>query len=132
MSDVSMNEFVTALNAHTKALNAHTAELAKIGGASKSGASTGGKTNTSSKKSGPSLEDVQAKFGDYMSVTDKAVRKERSAWLKALCAKYKVERISEVAEDKYGAVLSALEKRIESEESGGDEDEGDEDDSAPI
>lgn len=128
MSDISMKEFVDALNAHTKALNAHTAEISKLaGGGSKSGGGSAGSSTkadagATKKKKGPTLEDVQAQFGDFMSVTDKAERKERSMWLKKLCAEYEVERISEVDANKYGEVLERLKAKIAGEDE--EEDDG--------
>lgn len=132
-----------AMAALTAALNKNTAALESfkkgVGGSASSG-STEAKTETkaagnkaagSKAKKGPTLEDIQEKFGAYMSVTDKAERSERKANCKKINDHFGVERATLLDPSDYAAALDMLAKF----EAGEDpfEDEGGEDDGdSPI
>lgn len=133
-----------AMAALTAALNKNTAALESFksanGGKASGGAAAADKTADKAagtkaaggnKKKGPTLEDIQEKFGAYMSVTDKAERAERKANCKKINDHFGVERATLLDPSDYAAALEMLAKF----EAGEDpfEDEGGEDDGdSPI
>ena len=132
-----------AMAALTAALNKNTAALESFKSANGGGKASGGtadkaadkaagtKAAGGNKKKGPTLEDIQEKFGAYMSVTDKAERAERKANCKKINDHFGVERATRLDASDYAAALEMLAKF----EAGEDpfEDEGGEDDGdSPI
>ena len=133
-----------AMAALTAALNKNTAALESFkkgnGGSASSGATetkaadkpagnkaAGGKT----KPKGPTLEDIQEKFGAYMSVTDKAERAGRKANCKKINDHFGVERATLLDPSDFAAALEMLAKFEAGEDPFEDED-GEDDGDSPI
>lgn len=134
-----------ALAALTAAVNKNTAALEsfKAGAGKATGAAAGAaadkaadkpanKAAGANKKKGPTLEDIQEKFGAYMSVTDKAERAERKANCKKINDHFGVERATRLDPSNYAEALAML-AQFEAGEDPFDGDEGGEDDGdSPI
>lgn len=128
-----------AIEALTAAIEANTeihkkvlAALQKAGGASTSStASAGTKPAGDKPKKGPTVEDIQAAFGDYLSVTDKAELKERKANVAKINNHFEVERITKADPSKFKEALALLKKFIDGEDPFEEEGDGD-DEGSPI
>jgi len=100
---------IEALNGHTAALNA----FVKAGGGK---ASTGGTTaaadkpKATNKPKAITLETLQDRFGEYMSVTDKDERKARKAKIQTINDHFGVERVSLVEPEFYEEALGYLDQ----------------------
>jgi len=108
---MSLEERISEL---TAAVKEQTALLKGIGAAAKAGTTTaaaGTKPATApKKKTGPTQEDVAARFGAYLAVTDKAERKERIAMMGKLNAHFEVAKITEADPTVWPDALAMLDK----------------------
>lgn len=131
-------DLTTATIAHTAALNL----FLKAGGKATAGATTAGATTAAAAdkpkatgtkpKAGPTLEDIQTRFGAYMSVTDKQVRAERKAHVLNISGKFGAERATLIDPEHFKEALDLL-TQYENGEDPFAEEAGDEDETAsPI
>jgi hypothetical protein len=125
MSEITVTQWFEAITAHTKALNALAKEIAGAGGK----ATGGGKASGGGKSSAPTLEMIQEKFGDYMSVQDKTERKARGANVKKINEKFGVEKASALDPKDFAKALEYLEAFKKGEVH---EDLADEEEESPI
>lgn len=135
MSGVT-EQLIEALNRHSAALetfNKNTAKGGTAGGASGGstggGASTGNKANN--KPKGPTLEDIQAKFGEYMSIQDKTERNRRKEIVLKIAGKFDADRATNIAPKHFEEALELLEAYKNGEDPLADGD-GEDDGGSPI
>jgi hypothetical protein len=101
-----------ALDAHSKALNDF---VANSGGKPSTGSTAGAATGTGTKatgagtkKKGPTIDDIQAAFGDYMKVGDVEVRKERKGHVVNIAGKFGAERATLIDPKHFEEALALL------------------------
>ena len=134
-----MRALTEALNKHTDALNAFVKATPKGSGGSAS-ADTG-KASGSGKSAGSGnkpkklkVEDVQKKFGDYLSVTGDE-RKERVAIIKKINEHFEVAKMTEADPEIWPKAFAILDRVIEGEDIDdvlGEDGDGDDEGDSPI
>lgn len=136
-----------ALAENTAALKAHTAALSGIAAAAKgatagktasAGAAAGGKPAGTAAKPGtskpkaPTIEDIRAKFGGYLSTKDKELRAVRMEQVGAINAHFGVAKATDLPPELFAEALGYLKayedggepEFVQAEEGGDDGDEG--------
>lgn len=100
------------IKALTAAVTENTATLKALGAAAlKGGAGTASGTKpATTKPKGPTQKDIADKFGEYVNVTDKAVRKERIAMLTKVNSHFNVAKITDATPEQWVEALEILEK----------------------
>lgn len=127
-----MEALTTALNAHTAALTNFVKVANKSGGSASSG-STSASTSTSKpagdkKPKGPTLKEVQDRFGAYLKVKDKDEVKERVANMAKICKILDTDRVTNADPSEWPKALAMLDKLEAGEDPFEDEDGGDDGD----
>lgn len=116
----ALNSFLKAGGKATPAAGATTAAAGKPAAAA---------AKPAAKAKGPTLEDIQTRFGDYMSVQDKAVRAERKVHVLNIAGKYGAERATAIEAEHYAEALELLAQYEAGEDpfadEAGDDDSGD-------
>lgn len=112
-----MEQFIAALNRHSDVMEKFVAKEAGAKAAATPGAAAGAAKPAAAaakpaaakpKATGPTLEEMQAKFGEYLSVQDKAVRAERKGHIANIAAHWGVERATLVPEANWPEALELL------------------------
>jgi hypothetical protein len=119
-------DLIAALNNHTAALNAFVKANSGKASTAGAGASTGGKTTTKETK-GPTVDDIQAKFGAYMAIQDKEERKRRKDIVLKIAGKFGADKATAIDPPHFAEaleLLAAYEKGEDPLADETDEDEG--------
>jgi hypothetical protein len=109
-----LEQHIAALNRHSEALEKFVAATAKSGAGAatggSAGASTGGtaSTGTKNKAAGPTLQDIQDKFGEYMSIQDKTVRATRKGHVLNIAGKFGADRATNIPPAHFKEALELL------------------------
>lgn len=106
-------DLTAATLAHTAALNSFLKAGGKAPAAGATTAAAGTKPAAATKPAatkpkGPTLEDIQTRFGDYMSVQDKAVRAERKTHVLNIAGKFGAERATAIEAEHWVEALELL------------------------
>jgi hypothetical protein len=129
------------IDALTAALTANTTALGKIVGAAKGGAAAGApagaaagttKPKTTTAPKGPTLEDIQNRFGAYMSVTDKTERAERKQHVLNIAGKFSAERATLIPPANFAEALALLTQYEAGEDPFAEEGEGEGEEASAI
>lgn len=116
--ETEMKALTAALTEHTAALNA----FVKAGKGGSAGASTGS-AGTTNKPKKITVDDVQAKFGGYLKVSDKDERAERLANVVKINKHFKVAKMSEADPKIWPDAFAMLDKFIAGEDPFASEDD---------
>lgn len=131
--EATMEALTAALGEHTKALN----NFVKLGGKAQAGTASTGTTSSGTKPAGdkkpkgPTLKEVQDRFGAYLKVKDKDEIKERVANMAKICKILDTDRVTNADPSEWPKALAMLDKLeagedpFEDEDGGGDDDGGD-------
>jgi len=108
-----------ALTKNTAAIEAHTAALLSLGGKAAAGKPAGAAAGagkpagaaagkTTAKPKAPTIEDIRAKFGGYLSTKDKDIRAVRLEQVAAINAHFGVSKASDLDPTLFAEALGYL------------------------
>lgn len=127
---MSLEQKIEALTAAVEANTAMLQGIAKAGAAAgtkpaATGTKPAGTKPATTKKTGPTQEEVAERFGAYLKVSDKDERKERIANMGKINAHFGVAKITDAEPAQWKEALELLDKLEAGEDPFEDEGEGD-------